>query len=126
MGKETPSVLSSEELNTEFVSFREELDYLDVRLEELDCILKNYRLIALPAKKDRKKIYLGAEVIMAVNGSTSAFQIVGTLEANPSLGKISNESPVGKALFGHKAGDAVVIDSPNRVVYKIKKVGYRL
>ena len=125
LGKETPSVLSSEELNTEFVSFREELDYLDVRLEELDCILKNYQLIALPAKKDRNKISLGAEVVMDVNGATNIFQLVGTLEANPSLGKISNESPVGIALLGCQAGDTVVITVPKRKVYRIKKVNYQ-
>ena len=49
---------------------------------------------------------------------------MGTLEANPELGKISNESPVGKALLGHKAGDEIVINSPQKISYKIKNVRY--
>ena len=47
-----------------------------------------------------------------------------TMCANPSLGKISNESPVGKALMGHKVGEEVVISSPIKTVYKIKKIRY--
>jgi len=46
------------------------------------------------------------------------------LEANPSQGKISNESPVGKNLLGRKAGEEVVISSPIKVIYKIKKIKY--
>jgi transcription elongation factor GreA len=52
--------------------------------------------------------------------------IVGTLEANPSEGKISNESPVGKALLGKKVGDEIVITSPINVKYKIKKIRYEI
>jgi len=47
------------------------------------------------------------------------------LEANPSLGKISNESPVGKTLFGHRVGDEILISSPIKTIYKIKKIKYR-
>jgi transcription elongation factor GreA len=52
--------------------------------------------------------------------------IVGTLEANPSEGRISIESPVGKALLGKKVGDEVIITSPIKIVYKIKKIKYEL
>jgi transcription elongation factor GreA len=52
--------------------------------------------------------------------------IVGTLEANPSEGKISSQSPIGKVLLGHKVGDEVVITSPIKVFYKVKKIKYDL
>ena len=52
--------------------------------------------------------------------------IVGTLEANPGEGKISAESPVGKTLLGKKVGEEVMITSPIKVVYKLKKVKYEL
>ena len=54
------------------------------------------------------------------------FVIVGTLEANPALGKISNESPVGRAILGHKVGDAVVVSSPMKITYKIKNIKYEV
>jgi transcription elongation factor GreA len=52
--------------------------------------------------------------------------IVGTLEANPSMGKISNESLVGQALMGKKVGEIVVISNAMRTSYKIKEIRYEL
>ena len=52
--------------------------------------------------------------------------IVGTLESNPSEGKISSESPIGKILLGHKTGDEILITSPIKLVYQIKKIKYNL
>jgi len=124
LGRETPSVLYSEELNTEFVSFKEELDYIDGRVEELEYILKHYQIIKAPAKFNRDRIGLGAHVIVEVSGNKDEFQIVGTVEANPSFGKISNESPAGKALLDRRVGDEVIISSPTKMVYKIKKISY--
>jgi transcription elongation factor GreA len=119
-----PSVLHSEELNTEFVAFREDIDLLESRIEELEYILKNFQLIKPPPKKERNRVHLGAHVTVEVEGEKDEFTIVGTLEANPSVGKISNESPVGRALMDHKVGDEVIIGSPIRVVYKIIKIKY--
>ena len=50
--------------------------------------------------------------------------IVGTLEADPSIGRISNESPVGVAFLGHKPGDEIIVSHPKKIIYKIKKVEY--
>ncbi|MCD6500590.1 GreA/GreB family elongation factor [bacterium] len=122
--REVPPVLHSEELNTEFISYRDDLDFLDSRIAELENILKNYEFIKPPPRKERDKIHLGAQVQVEVDGQIDEFTIVGTLEANPSLGKISNESPVGKALMNRKVGEEVVISSPVRVIYKIKKIMY--
>lgn len=125
LGKtETPSVLSSEELNAEFVSFKEELDYLDSKIEELEHVLKHFQLIKKPPPSERNKAALGAEVIVEVNGQTDKFQLVGTLEANPSQGRISNKSPVGQALLGLQAGDQAALNFSSKVVYKIKKVSF--
>ncbi|MBZ9572701.1 GreA/GreB family elongation factor [Patescibacteria group bacterium] len=119
-----PSVLHSEELNAEFVAFREDIDLLESRIEELEYILKNFELIKPPPRKERDKIHLGAQVKVSVDGQEDEFIIVGTLEANPSLGKISNESPVGRALLGHKVGEEVTVSSPIKTTYKIKKIKY--
>lgn len=124
-GKEAPAAFFSEELNAEFVSFRDDMDLLDAKLEELEHILKNYEIIKPPQQADRDKIGLGATVAVEVDGKKDTFLMVGTLEAAPTLGRISNESPVGKALLDLKAGDEAVINSPVKLVYKIKKVSYK-
>jgi|YNPNPStandDraft_1061719.scaffolds.fasta_scaffold123338_2 transcription elongation factor GreA len=117
-----PTALHSEELDIEFVSFKEELDLLENRIEEIEYILKNAILIEPPKGAEREKINLGAKIEVEVNGHTDQFILVGTLEANPEEGKISNESLLGRALFGKKIGEQVVLE--NGPVYTIKKITY--
>lgn len=121
---EVPSVLYSDQPNEEFFLFQEDLNFLLLRKQELEYIFKNHRLIKLPPKDQRDRVCLGARVVVEVAGQEDEFEIVGTLEANPSLGRISNESPVGNALIGKKVGDEVVLSSPISTVYKIKKIKY--
>ena len=83
-------------------------------------------MIKNPAKDQRGIIGLGAKVKIDVDGQKDEFVIVGTLEANPALGKISNESPVGKALLGNKIGDEVIVSSPIKTTYKIKNIKYEI
>ncbi|UZE93422.1 MAG: GreA/GreB family elongation factor [Candidatus Nealsonbacteria bacterium] len=124
---ESPKVLHSEDLNPEYLSFREDLSFLETRIAELDYILKNVELIRLPQKRKRNIVSLGATVTLEeAGGRINEFMIVGTLEANPSEGKISSESPIGKTLLGHKIGDEIVTVSPIKVVYNIKKIKYKL
>lgn len=126
VGQEAPKVLESEDLNPEFVSFQEDMIFLRSRIEELQNILGNYELIKSPSKEKRVLVDLGAKVKIDIAGKKDEFMIVGTLEANPSLGKISNESPVGRALLGHKVGDEIVVSSPIKTTYKIKKIKYEV
>jgi len=121
---EVPKIWESEDLNPEYLSFQEDLSFLETRIAELENILKNVELIKTPSKKKQDVIELGATVVVEVGGDKDEFTIVGTLEANPSLGKISNESPVGMALMGHKIGDEVVVSSPIKTIYKISKIKY--
>jgi len=119
-----PIAFHSEELDTEFVAFKEDLELLEDRTTEVEYILKNYELIKPPAKSQQKIISIGATVLVEVNGQNEEFKIVGTLEADPNLCKISNESPVGKALLGKKEGDIVFVNSETKTAYKILKVKY--
>lgn len=123
--REIPKIWQSEDLNPEYLSFQEDLDFLETRLAELEYIFKNAELIKTPPKEKQNVINLGAEVLVEVDGQNDEFTIVGTLEANPAIGKISNESPVGRALLGHKVGEVVVISSPTPTIYKIKKIKYQ-
>lgn len=124
---DVPKVWEAEDVNPEYLSFHEDLEFLEHRLSELDYILKNSELITVPPKTKRNIVDLGATVTLEEeNGSLNELTIVGTLEANPLEGKISSESPVGIALLGKSVGDQVVITSPINLVYKIKKIRYLL
>lgn len=122
--EEVPEFLHSEELNAEFVSFKEDSEYLETRVKELEHILNNFELIKPPAKKDRDTINLGAHVEVEANGAKSEIILVGTMEVDPMAGKVSNESPIGRALIRHKVGDMISISVPSKINYKIKKVKY--
>jgi len=124
--QEVPKILESEDLNPEFVSFQEDVGFLRSRIDELKNIIERHELIKNPAKDKQGIVGVGAKVLVDVGGQKDEFVIVGTLEANPALGKISNESPVGRALLGHKIGDAVVVSSPTEVTYKVKNIKYEV
>lgn len=123
---EVPKIWHSEDLNPEYLAFQEDLEFLESRLNDLEHIIKNAELIKSPTREEQKNINLGATVMVQVNGQMDEFTLVGTLEANPSLGMISDESPVGKQLLGHRTGEEVIISSPIKTVYKIKKIKYGL
>jgi len=123
---ETPNIFQSEDVNPEYLAFQEDLNFLETRLAELELILKNVQLINPPLKEKRNIIDVGAKVLVEVDGRKEEFEIVGSLEANPAMGRISNESPVGRAFLGHKVGDEVVVSSPIKTIYKIKKIKYQL
>ncbi|MEK7664651.1 MAG: GreA/GreB family elongation factor [Patescibacteria group bacterium] len=123
---EAPKIFESEDLNPEFISFQEDLSFLRSRISEIDNILEHYELIKKPAQEQQKVVGIGAKIKISVDGKKDEFILVGTLEANPALGKISNESPVGKVLLGHKVGDEVVVFSPVKTIYKIKQIKYEI
>ncbi len=104
----------------------EDLILINRRFEELGTILKTYKLIQTPPKHKQHIVSLGATVAVEVNGQIDEFTILGTFEANPSLGKISNESPVGRALLNRKVGEEIVISSNIKTIYKIKEIRYEL
>ena len=126
LGQEAPKIFESEDLNPEFVSFQEDIGFLRSRIDELKNIIEHHELIKNPPKDKQGVVGMGAKVRIDVDGQRDEFIIVGTLEANPVLGKISNESPVGKALLGHKVGDEVIVSSPIKTAYKIKSIKYEI
>ena len=124
---ETPKILHSDDVSTEYLAFKEDIDLLENRIFELEYILKNFILIKKPPKEKQNIVNIGATVTLAdEEGLINEFMLVGTLEANPSEGKISIDSPVGKALLGKKIGDEVLITSPIKVKYKIQKIRYEI
>ena len=107
--------------NSEYQSARAEQDKTEARISELEHILMNKEIIKEP-KSGAAKVQLGSKVKLK-NGKTMEFQIVGTVEADPLNGKISDESPIGKSLMGKKVGDEVEIQTPaETATYKITDI----
>ena len=101
-----------------------ELKKVEARIEELEKILKNAEVV-VEDEVDLDKINIGCQVkILDIEYSEELdYKIVGSTEANSLKGKISNESPVGKALIGHKVGDTVEVETPAGVfAYKILEI----
>lgn len=107
--------------NAEYQTAREEQDRLETRISELGHILQNAQVIKKP--RGDNKVQLGSTVkLKSAGGSTKQFQVVGTMEADPLSGKISDESPIGKALLGKKEGDKIVIKNSPDTAYKITDI----
>jgi transcription elongation factor GreA len=87
------------------------------RILEIQDILKNAKIIR-GGKKD--KVVLGATVVLNMSGRKVEYTLVGPTEANPLEGKISNESPIGKVIFGHKAGEEVEFNGKKVKIVEIK------
>ena len=122
---DVPSIWHSEDVNPEYLSFQEDMNVLEVRLTEYEDILKNVELIISPAKDKRDTVLLGAKVSVEIdNGQVDEYEIVGTLEANPSLGRISNESPVGRAILGLRVNEEIAVSSPRKTIFRVKKIEY--
>ncbi|MFH0859210.1 MAG: GreA/GreB family elongation factor [Patescibacteria group bacterium] len=122
---EPPEILYSKDLNPEYLTFREDLNFLGSKIIEFENIIKNAELIKPPEKEKQNSIDLGATVLVEIDGEIDEFRLVGTLEADPSNRKISNESPIGQALLGKRVGETVVIKTPivNHAC-KITKIKY--
>ncbi len=99
---------------------------LEKRISELEELLRDSDIIDLKKIKDTYDfVSVGALVIVEVEGEKDQFRIVGSYEANPTKGLISNESPVGQALLGSKIGDVVEVTTPVvKLVYKILEIKY--
>lgn len=108
--------------NTEYQSARAAQERNDARISEVEHILQNVELIKAP--RAGAKVQLGSKVTLKGNGSKKEFQVVGTVEADPLNGKISDESPIGQALIGKKEGDKVEIKTPaETATYTVAAIG---
>ena len=107
--------------NSEYSQARDEQAQLERRIFELEEIFK-YAVVIKKAE-GTDKVTVGSMVSVKRDGETFRYHIVGSNETKPEEGKISNESPLGRAFIGHKVGDSVVIKTPKgEVIYHITKV----
>jgi transcription elongation factor GreA len=107
--------------NAEYQTAREEQDRLEMRISELEHVLQYAEIIKKP--KNHTDVRLGSNVTLKDGGKPLQYHVVGTMEADPAEGKISDESPIGKALLGKKVGDKAEIKTPAGAhTYKIIEI----
>ncbi len=108
--------------NAEYEDAKNEQAFVEGRIAALEAMIKNATLIDEHAATDH--VGIGSTVTVAIDGETETFTIVGSAEAKPTDGKISNESPVGRALLGRRKGDKVVVKVPaGDFTYTITRIG---
>ncbi len=106
--------------NAEYDAAREEQGLVETRIAEIEDILANATMIRGGSSSS---VSLGSTVELKTDGKHVTYTVVGPVEADPLAGKISNESPIGEALFGKKIGDTVVITTPKgQVTYTIASI----
>jgi len=99
--------------NSEYDDAKNEQAWVESRILEITQILARATIIDTP-KSNPTKVTLGSKVSLETkDGSKRVYQVVGSAEADPSADKISNESPVGLAILGHKKGDTVKVTTPS-------------
>ena len=103
--------------NSEYTAAKEELAFIEGRLLELDEILHNAKIIT---SHKSSSVDVGCKVTLHINGQKEVFTVVGEWEANPTDKKISNSSPLGKALLGKKVGETAEVEAPaGKILYKV-------
>jgi transcription elongation factor GreA len=98
--------------DAEYDDAKNEQAFVEGRIMQLEAILKNYVLIDEEQAHQSKSVRLGCTVVVESPSGRREYMIVGSTEADPTAGRISNESPVGKALMGHRVGDKVQVLTP--------------
>ena len=105
--------------NSEYDSARDEQSFIEGRILELQEILKSAQVLT---KHNKNAVDIGSKVKVEIDGDIDEFILVSSVEADPSEGKISNESPVGSALVGAKLGDVITVSSTIKATYKILEI----
>ncbi len=108
--------------NSEYDDAKNEQGMVEARIAEINHILSEATVVAAP--KRSTKVSIGSTVTVDMSGRERVFTIVGGAEADVATGRISNESPVGAALIGHKKGDEVTAMGPTgrQIELKVLKI----
>ena len=101
--------------NAEYEDAKNEQAFVEGRILTLEDILRNVAIIEEGGPADR--VGIGNRVTVAEeDGEPETYHIVGSVEADPKRGRVSNQSPLGKALLGHRVGDEVIVNVPDGVI----------
>ena len=107
--------------NSEYNEAREEQSRVEGRIFELDELLK--RAVIIKKTHGSEDVQVGSTVTAKKGEENSMYTIVGSNEAKPEEGKISNESPLGRAFLHHKVGEKIMVKTPSgEITYQITKI----
>jgi len=107
--------------NSDYQNAKDELEFLDGRISELEEVLK--QAVIVVARSKSGQVSFGTKVTVKTNGKKLLFEIVGEWEADPANSRISHTSPLGQALVGKKVGDKVQVEAPaGKLTYEILKI----
>ena len=110
--------------NTQFEEVKNEQAFLESEITRIEYILNTAKLIEDPSNSDEVVIGSFVDVVEQGYDEEETYRLVGQAEANPREGKISIESPLGKALLGSKVGDKVKVKAPDGdITFIIHKIG---
>ncbi len=98
--------------NQEYSDARSEQKTVESRIQEIEDILKNAKVIR--SSSARSSVAIGSTVKIKLAGKTTTYTVVGPVEADPLNGKISDQSPIGQAIIGHKAGEDFELPNGNK------------
>lgn len=105
--------LGPDQLDAQYEDAKNQQAFLEGRIAEIERALENASLIDEEAAHKSKVVQLGSSVtVKGADGKSRKYQLVGPTEADPTQGRISHKSPVGRSLLGKKRGDHVTIQTP--------------
>jgi transcription elongation factor GreA len=108
--------------NSDYTNAKEELEFLDGRIDELKDVVENAKVIS-DSNGNGHKVDVGTTVVVETSGKKHEFHIVGEWEADPMQKKISHESPLGRELVGKKVGEEIKVEAPaGQVIYKVLEI----
>lgn len=100
---------------------KEELEVTNTQIEQIEETLESSEIISDKANFD--SIQVGCKVKVKISSSTKEFFIVNQLESDPTVNKISDQSPLGMALMGKKVNDEIEVDAPvGKIIYKVVSI----
>jgi transcription elongation factor GreA len=110
--------------NAAFEDAKHQQGMIEGRIQELDYMLKHAEMIEERPHEAAEGVQIGCHVtVLDAEGHEEKFFLVGSAEAHPGAGRISNESPMGKALLGHRIGDAVEVPTPSgKLKFTVKAI----
>src|SRR5688572_19009925 len=118
---ETAKSLGDLSENAEYHEAKDALGFVEGRILEIEDLLKNAVIVEQEAGGSNVRV--GSTVVVNVNSKEKTYTIVGSNEADPLTGKVSNESPIGRSLLGSKVGDHVEVETPaGTTVYEVKRI----
>lgn len=104
--------------NSEYDEAKNEQAIIEGRIAEIEAQLKNVRVLD-ESELNNEMVHVGSKVTICEKGTDTPeeYKIVGSTEADPFNGRISDESPIGKSLLGHAVGETVEVETPGGVIY---------